>query len=242
MPSIPTRKARLWLALALALAAIPALKAINRQPNDARLTATARTTLTALSPVQTEDDDGPILIAGDSHALALAKDPICGEQPADGGVAGITAIRYAEAWNATAPKATYRAIVVSLGSNDQQIRRHPEQARTHRAQIRAMRHLIVAMQRRTPLVVVLAIPPNTAGTRAVTAIGIRERNGELAALCADLGCRYVDPYAATREADGQTMRSGYSDDGVHYKTYAPIRANIKDHLCPVTRMSQSQKT
>ena len=234
------RAARPAAAALLVMLAVWGLTVINRSPRNHRIDAAARAQLTRLA--HGSEADGPrVLVAGDSHAVAIAAGPLCGEVPAQGGIGGVTTAAYATAWASLPASARYRTIVLALGTNDQHARRHPERARNARAARAAMRELIDAMAARTDALIVLAVPPNVATRYPMASAGIRERNGWLAGYCARTGCRYLDPFAESRAADGETMRPGYAQDGVHYDTYEPIRAELSKNICPVTLLSEAQK-
>jgi lysophospholipase L1-like esterase len=171
-----------------------------------------------------------VMITGDSHAGGLANGPICGHKVVDAATGGLTAPLALDAWSLAPPAAIQSdAIVLEIGTNDQQTKRRPERNRPTFE--RAVSQLVDRLQARTGTLVVLAIPPNR--HPLVTADGVAQRNAWLADLCHARGCRYLDPFTASREGDGQTMRDGFTDDGVHYKDYAPYRGEIERLLCPV---------
>ena len=234
------RAARPAAAALLVVLAAWGFTVINRNPRNHRLDAAARTQLTRLAQ-GSEADASRVLVAGDSHAVAIAAGPICGETPAQGGIGGVTTAAYATAWTGLPASARYRTIVLALGTNDQHARRHPERARNARAARAAMRELIDAMAARTDTLIVLAVPPNAATHHPMSSAGIRARNAWVSGYCARAGCRYLDPFVESRAADGETMRAGYAQDGVHYDTYEPIRAELSKNICPVTLLSEAQK-
>ncbi len=237
---IPTLR-RLAIAGVILIGATAGTWALNRGPNDSRIREAAAERIAALAE-SSDPQGGSVLVAGDSHAAALAGGRLCGEVPSNGGIGGVTTTGFAQAWRGMPERAHYDAIVLVLGTNDQQTRRHPERPRATRAAERAMVGLVADMQRRTDKLIVVAIPPNATAHRAMTQSEIPARNRWLARLCARTGCRYADPFVETRLGDSGSMKPGYARDGVHYDDYEPVREKLRRDVCPVSVMTQTPKT
>ncbi len=201
-----------------------AVHAGARTPGDERLLAGAIAQITQAGQSPTRR----ILLTGDSHAGALAGGPICGQTPLNGAMGGLTAPLALDAWKAVGfARHSPRAIVLAIGTNDQQTKRDPER---HDAEFRAtVSELVDLLLTRTDRLTVLAIPPNHHPLVSVS--GLAERNAWLADLCKHKTCRFLDPFSESRESDGQTMKPGYSKDGVHYTDYQPYRQRLDKEIC-----------
>lgn len=214
-------------AILSALSAVVIAHAYSRSPGDERLEQAAIMRIADL--VTRPPSAETVVVAGDSHAGAIAQGDFCGHPARDAAVGGMTVDLYRSAWDSAPSGASrpIRAIVLAIGTNDQQIKRRPA---AHEADYhREMSDLVIRLRARTNRLLVLAIPPNH--HPKVESDGVRRRNAFLRDLCSRAGCEVLDPFADSREPDEQTMRPGFSGDGVHYTDYRPIRERIERKIC-----------
>ena len=189
-----------------------------------------------LYAVQAHLDEAPaayVFLAGDSHAelQAPAQRP-CGQELVNGGVSGATAPVYAELVATLRFPVRPRAAVLTIGTNDILSKNDPRDpaaaARYEAAATRIIRQLTATTDR----LVVTALPPigrELDGRLDPLAVG--DYSERLKALCARLGCRFVDPFAAIRDGTTGFAKPGAMRDGLHLSAYRPALAALAPALC-----------
>ncbi len=189
-----------------------------------------------LYAVQAHLDESPaeyVFLAGDSHAeLQPPAQRPCGLELVNGGVSGASAPLYADLLATLRFPVRPRAAVLTIGTNDILAKNNPREAaaaaRYEAAATRIIRHLSSITDR----LVVTALPPigRALGGR-LDPLAVADYSDRLRTLCARLGCRFADPFAAIRDGTTGFAKPGTMRDGLHLSAYRPALAALGPALC-----------
>ncbi len=181
-----------------------------------------------------EVSEGFVLLVGDSHAeLMNPTYRLCGREVVNGGVSGAKAELYRDLAGLLAFKAKPEMVVLSMGTNNLLRKKDPLSAGPADEFEKNVVRTVASFRKVARRVVVLAVPPISPEMKGKFEIGaVRAYSERLRNLCARGGCEFVDPYDATREADGSTARPNATADGVHLKSYRAVHDGLEKLVCP----------
>lgn len=181
-----------------------------------------------------EVGEGFALLVGDSHAeLMNPTYRLCGRDVVNGGVSGAKAELYRDLAGLLAFKAKPELVVLSMGTNNLLRKKAPLSAGPMDEFEKNVARTVASFRKVARRVVVLAVPPISPEMKDKFEIGaVGAYSQRLKALCAREGCEFVDPYDASREADGSTARPNATADGVHLKSYRSVHNRLESLVCP----------
>lgn len=167
-----------------------------------------------------------VLLAGNSHAEFLGTPDFGGRPCINLAIGGSTAADCA--WHLTALRVPVRcaASVLIIGTNDIRRWRHPERARSVERFEAQVRRILRILEGWSAQVFVAAVPPIGAWATGRDPAAIAAFSGRLAALCAEQGHSFIDPFAAQRGGPGGMAGPGLCRDGVHLADYTALAAEI----------------
>lgn len=173
-----------------------------------------------------------VAVFGDSHAALLAQaGKICGSEPLDAGIGGITAPDYLALIRdrLSFPK-PIKVAVLSVGTNSARRKMTPHDVSDFRQEASA---LIEALSPVVGALYVAGPPPlgaEAAGQYDLPALG--RYTAVLAEICRAGHCTFIDPYAGIRSADPMIARPGQmSGDGVHLADYRAASRVLAKAIC-----------
>lgn len=177
-----------------------------------------------------------VLLVGNSHAEYIGSPDLGGRPSLNIAVGGSTAADCARqlaalhraALNRADPRAPVRcaASVLVIGTNDIMGWRHPERARSADRFAREVRRILGFLEAWSAQVFVAAVPPVGAWATGRDPAAVAVFSGRLAALCAERGHSFIDPFAALRDGTGGIAGSGLYRDGVHLADYTRLAAEL----------------
>jgi hypothetical protein len=167
-----------------------------------------------------------VLLAGNSHAEFLGTPDFGGRPCINLAVGGSTAADCAGHLAALRVPVRCAASVLIIGTNDIQRWRHPERARSVERFEAQARRILRILEGWSARVLVAAVPPIGAWATGRDPAAIAAFSGRLAALCAERGHGFIDPFAALRDGPGGLAGPGLNRDGVHLADYTALAAEI----------------
>lgn len=186
--------------------------------------------------VQQHLDEAPagfVFLAGDSQAeLQSPAQRPCGLELVNGGVSGANAAAYADFLESLRFPHRARAAVLAIGTNDLIAKNHPSLAAQQARFESAGERILTVLMRHADRVVVAALPPiGRELDGRLDAGAIDPFTERLRAVCARLGCRVSDPYAALRDGRTGFAKPGAMGNGLHLAAYRPVLALLDSTLC-----------
>lgn len=172
-------------------------------------------------------------LAGDSYVeLYPAETPSCGLDVVNGGLSGLGTADYLAAFRRLRFDRPPAVVFLAIGTNDL-LAKHAPAARAASERFRGdAEDLVARFIGAGARVVVAAVPPIPGALREVfDPAGIKLYSDILAEVCARPGCRFVDPYAASRTEDFWRGREGSSRDGFHLADLRGAYRTIAEALC-----------
>ncbi|KRE18213.1 hypothetical protein ASE63_03335 [Bosea sp. Root381] len=164
-----------------------------------------------------------ILLMGDSHAESWFTPMGCNLPVVNAGLAGATAQSYSRFFATLTLPRPPRAMILTIGTNDAQIRRIGDPDEAVATYQRTVEALLKRAAEQTENVIVTPVPPldpkRASGFSRETALRF---STVLENTCRKQGCRFVDPFPEGTELF----------DGVHLVDYARSYGNIWAALCP----------
>lgn len=177
-----------------------------------------------------ELDGDYLLAAGDSHVARWRARHLCGLPVVNAGVNGATADDTASLLAGLALPRPPRAVILTVGTNDANVKRFRDTADAVGRFGDAFRPLLKRLSRKTELVLVTGVPPldpaRAAGFSPAAASGIG--SAAEAACRASALCRVANPFR-----DGVALT-----DGVHLPDYETTYRRIEPVLCAALAGSQ----
>ncbi|TXN71815.1 SGNH/GDSL hydrolase family protein [Methylobacterium sp. WL6] len=192
-----------------------------------------------LTAVQVHLDEAPadyVFLAGDSHAeLETPAQRPCGLELVNGGVSGASAPVYADLVATIRFPVRPRAAVLTIGTNDILAKNHPREAAAAARYEAAATRIIRQLTANTDRLVVTALPPiGRALDGRLDPLAVADYSDRLKSLCARLGCRFADPFAAIRDGATGFAKPGTMRDGLHLAAYRPVLGALAPALCDPT--------
>ena len=172
-----------------------------------------------------------VLLVGNSHAEYLGTPDLGGRPSINLAVGGSTAADCAKHL-AELHRAGLRiparcaASVLIIGTNDILRWRHPERARSVERFAAEVRRILGVLEAWSAQVFVAAVPPVGAWTSGRDPAAVAVFSDRLAALCAERGHSFFDPFATLRDGAGGLAGSGLCRDGVHLADYTRLAAEV----------------
>jgi lysophospholipase L1-like esterase len=231
--------------LSLALLASPAARqtlagAIWNDPNAADEAALR---LPSINRQLAEAPRDFILLAGDSHAVRLHDEALCGRPVVNAGSNGANAKVYARLAGKLKFAAAPEAIVLVVGTNDLPSKNKPSREAELRRRAAQARAIVDYLSRQGSRLVMTAIPPFAAS--AIDRLDLAALLGlsrELEQICrATPGCLFTDLFAEARSERFGIGRPGGLADELHLADYRPARRQIEALLCPADRALAEQR-
>jgi hypothetical protein len=172
-----------------------------------------------------------VLLAGNSHAEFLGTPDFGGRPCINLAVGGSTAADCAGHLAALRVPVRCAVSVLIIGTNDIQRWRHPERARSVERFEAQARRILRILEGWSAQVFVAAVPPIGSWATGRDPAAIAAFSGRLAALCAERGHGFIDPFAALRDGQGGLAGPGLAGrglcrDGVHLADYTALAAEI----------------
>jgi hypothetical protein len=167
-----------------------------------------------------------VLLAGNSHAEFIGTPDFGGRPCINLAVGGSTAADCARHLADLRLPVRCAAAILIIGTNDIQRWRHPERARTLDRFESEARRILRILDRCAAQVFVAAVPPIGAGATGRDPAAVAAFSARLAALCAEGGHAFFDPFAYWRAGAGGLAGAGLHRDGVHLADYAPLAAAV----------------
>lgn len=186
--------------------------------------------------VQQHLDEAPanfVFLAGDSQAeLQSPAQRPCGLELVNSGVSGANAAAYADFLDGLRFPHRARAAVLAIGTNDLIAKNHPGLP-AQEAQFEATSERILrTLMRHAEKVVVAAVPPiGRELDGRLDAGSVAPYTARLRAVCARLGCRVTDPYAALRDGETGFAKPGAMGNGLHVAAYRPAMRALEAEIC-----------
>lgn len=174
-----------------------------------------------------------LFLAGDSYIeLYPAEAPPCGLDVVNGGLSGLKTADYLAAFRRLRFERPPDVVFLAIGTNDL-LAKHEPAARPALERFRTdTDQLVGRFIGLGAKVVVGAVPPIPAALRDVfDPAAIKLYSDVLAEVCARPGCRFVDPYAASRSDEFWRGREGSSRDGLHVADLRGAYRTIAAELC-----------
>ncbi|MCJ2087929.1 SGNH/GDSL hydrolase family protein [Methylobacterium sp. E-005] len=177
-----------------------------------------------------------VLLAGNSHAEYIGNPDLGGRPSINIAVGGSTAAdcaRHLAVLHGTVLHRADRhlpvrcaASVLIIGTNDIMGWRHPEQARSADRFSVKVRRILGFLEAWSTQIFVAAVPPVGAWATGRDPAAVAVFSDRLAALCAERGHSFFDPFAALRAGTGGLAGSGLYRDGVHLADYTRLAAEV----------------
>lgn len=182
-----------------------------------------------------------VLLAGNSHAEYIGTPDLGGRPSLNIAVGGSTAadcakhlkdLHLASLHRTVLYRADQRvpvrcaASVLIIGTNDIMVWRHPERARSADRFTAEVRRILGFLEAWSAQVFVAAVPPVGAWATGRDPAAVAVFSDRLAALCAERGHGFFDPFAALRAGTGGLAGSGLYRDGVHLADYTSLAAEV----------------
>lgn len=173
-----------------------------------------------------------VAVFGDSHAAFLAQaGEICGSEPLDAGIGGVTALDYLSLIRErlSFPK-PIKVAVLSVGTNSARRKIVPHDVSDFRQEASA---LVAALSPAVGELYVAGPPPIGAEATAQYDLAALGRyTAVLAEICRTARCTFIDPYSAIRSTDPMIARPGQmSADGVHLADYRAASRVLANAVC-----------
>ncbi|MCJ2073261.1 SGNH/GDSL hydrolase family protein [Methylobacterium sp. J-030] len=177
-----------------------------------------------------------VLLAGNSHAEYIGTPDLGGRPSLNIAVGGSTAADCAKHLKDLHRTVLHRAdrrvpvrcaaSVLIIGTNDIMGWRHPERPRSADRFAAEVRRILGFLEAWSAQVFVAAIPPVGAWATGRDPAAVAVFSDRLAALCAERGHGFIDPFAALRAGTGGLAGSGLYRDGVHLADYTRLAAEV----------------
>ncbi|MGH1573594.1 SGNH/GDSL hydrolase family protein [Methylobacterium sp. P31] len=167
-----------------------------------------------------------VLLAGNSHAEFLGTLDFGTRPSLNLGIGRGTAADWAAYLASLRVPVRCAASVLIIGTNDILRWRHPERRRIQDRFEADTRRILRVLDAWSAQVYVAAIPPIGAWATGRDPAAVAVFSDRLAALCAERGCRFFDPFATLRAGDAGFAGAGLSRDGVHLADYTRLAAEI----------------
>lgn len=174
-----------------------------------------------------------LYLAGDSYAeLHPAERPPCGLHLVNGGISGIKTGEYARVTRPVVFATPPQVVLLTIGTNDL-LAKHDPAGAAAAARFRTDAEALVARLAATGArIVVAALPPIPEQLGSVfEPAGFKLYSDILQAVCTRQGCRFVDPYGASRSEAFWKAKAGASRDGLHLGDLRAAYRSIADALC-----------
>jgi hypothetical protein len=189
-----------------------------------------------LAAVQQHLDEAPedfVFVAGDSQAeLQPPAQRPCGLELVNGGVAGSNAATYADFLDGVRFPHRARIALLLIGTNDLVAKNDPGSAAATSRFEAASERILRALLRHADRVVVAPPPPiGRALDGRLDAGSVVPYGARLRGLCARLGCRVADPYAALRDGESGFAKAGAMGNGLHVAAYRPVMRALEAAIC-----------
>jgi lysophospholipase L1-like esterase len=181
----------------------------------------------------TEAGEGYVLLVGDSHAeMSPPQTLSCGPEVVNAGLTGATVEVYSKVVDELQVSKPPGAIVLMIGTNNLFVKREPFSISSKAEFKTSTRELISKLRPVSPRLIVSAIPPiSEEMTQYFDSGNIQTYSLELAALCQDLQCEFVDPWNSLRTATFAIAKPGALADGIHAQSYKDAFRSIDERLC-----------
>lgn len=167
-----------------------------------------------------------VLLVGDSHAEYVGTPDLGGRPSLNIAVGGSTAADCARHLAGLRVPVRCAASVLIIGTNDIMRWRRPEQARSAARFEAEVRRILESLAAWSAQVFVAAVPPIGARATGRDPSAVAVFSGRLAALCAERGHSFIDPFAALRDGAGGIAGPGLHRDGVHLADYTRLAAEL----------------
>ena len=177
-----------------------------------------------------------VLLVGNSHAESIGTPDLGGRPSLNIAVGGSTAADCARQLTDLHRTVLHRAdlrvpvrcaaSVLIIGTNDILRWRHPERARSADRFAAEVRRILGFLEAWSGQIFVAAVPPVGAWATGRDPAAVAIFSDRLAALCAERGHGFFDPFAALRDGPGGLAGSGLYRDGVHMADYTRLGAEI----------------
>lgn len=177
-----------------------------------------------------------VLLVGNSHAESIGTPDLGGRPSLNIAVGGSTAADCARQLTDLHRTILHRAdrrvpvrcaaAVLIIGTNDILRWRHPERVRSADRFAAEVRRILGFLEAWSGQVFVAAVPPVGEWATGRDPAAVPIFSDRLAALCAERGHGFFDPFAALRDGPGGLAGSGLYRDGVHMADYTRLAADI----------------
>jgi hypothetical protein len=167
-----------------------------------------------------------VLLVGNSHAEFIGTPDFDGRPSINLAVGGSTAADCAGHLAGLRPPGRCAAAILIIGTNDILRWRRPELPRTVDRFEADAREILRILERWSAQVFVAAVPSIGAAARGRDPAAVAVFSGRLAALCAERGHRYFDPFAAWRTGPPGLAGPDLHRDGVHLADYTALAAAV----------------
>ncbi|AWN38609.1 SGNH/GDSL hydrolase family protein [Methylobacterium radiodurans] len=189
-----------------------------------------------LAAIQQHLDEAPadfVLLAGDSQAeLQPPAQRPCGLELVNAGVAGAKAETYANVLDGVRFARRARAALLLIGTNDLIAKNRPGYAANAARFEAAVERILRTLAGHADKVVVAAVPPiGHELDGRLDAGSVAPYTAHLRAVCARLGCRLADPYAALRDGETGFAKPGAMGNGLHLAAYRPTMQALEAEIC-----------
>jgi|GEM_PF-1692817 len=167
-----------------------------------------------------------VLLVGNSHAEYIGTPDLGGRPSLNIAVGGSTAADCVRHLAGLRVPVRCAASVLIIGTNDIMRWRRPELARSAARFEAEVRRILDFLEAWSAQVFVAAVPPVGAWANGRDPAAVAVFSERLAALCAERGHGFFDPFAALRAGTGGLAGSGLYRDGVHLADYTRLAAEV----------------
>lgn len=180
-----------------------------------------------------EADPDFIFVVGDSNAEMInPTHRICDQDVVNAGISGAKMADMNSHWGQFEFTNKPSGIIILIGTNDLHRKRKPTQPKYLTEFEKNAERLVQSASRLGAQVFVAAVPPAEPRMNKyydpAAVVALSER---LKLACERNGCKYIDPFAKTRNGPDGLALEGTTRDGIHVKSYRDAIGAVETAIC-----------